>query len=85
MQTLKSLNDEILGLINEDEVTTDIEQADEYKERVYEAISRKERKLQLLRLHISSCNGNSGHSGCATACDHLQGQFAKDLLTTICW
>lgn len=44
-QTLKSLDDEILGLINEDEVTTDIEQADKYKERVYEAISRIERKL----------------------------------------
>lgn len=55
LDTLKSLDMEILGLIPEEELGKEIEQADEYKESVYRALTRIDRAQAL----ISATSGAS--------------------------
>ena len=48
LDTLKSLDSEILGLIPEEQLGKEIEQADEYKESVYRALTRLDRAQALI-------------------------------------
>lgn len=60
LQTLKSLDSEIVELVPEEELSKEIEQADEYKENIFRALTRIDKAQAIV-------SGTTATSGTAAA------------------